>query len=205
LFVDDERAPVTQLVALHRSVVTAGDHPVLSDVSVVLRRDARVHLRGKNGAGKTSLVRALLRAAGPRAERMLYLPQELPAADEAVALAQLAAAAAERRARILDIVAALGVGPDRLLASARPSPGELRKLVLATGLARGVWALLLDEPTNHLDLPSIERLEQALADYPGALLLVTHDQTLAAALTDQVWAVEDGRVVVNPPAESRTA
>ncbi len=205
LFVDDERAPVAQLVALERPVIHAGDHPVLREVRVVLRRGARVHLRGANGVGKTTLVNALLDAAGPRAERMLYLPQELPAADEAAALAALAAADATRRARILDIVAALGVGPDRLLASARPSPGELRKLALATGLARGVWALMLDEPTNHLDLPSIERLEQALADYPGALLLVTHDPALAAALTDEVWAIEDGCVVVNPPAESRTA
>jgi ATPase subunit of ABC transporter with duplicated ATPase domains len=61
-----------------------------------------------------------------------------------------------------------------------PSPGEARKLLLALGLDRHAWALVLDEPTNHLDLPTVERLEAALADYPGAILLVTHDDAFAA-------------------------
>ena len=61
-----------------------------------------------------------------------------------------------------------GAIPARLLASGGPSPGEARKLLLALGLGRHAWALVLDEPTNHLDLPTIERLEAALADYPGA-------------------------------------
>jgi ATPase subunit of ABC transporter with duplicated ATPase domains len=46
-----------------------------------------------------------------------------------------------------------------------------------------VWLAVLDEPTNHLDLPSIERLEVALADFPGALLLVTHDESLGERVT----------------------
>jgi len=63
------------------------------------------------------------------------------------------------------------------------------------GLARHVWALVLDEPTNHLDLPSIVRLEAALAVYPGALLLVTHDDRLAAACTGRRWRIGDGDVL----------
>ena len=58
--------------------------------------------------------------------------------------------------------------------------------------------LVLDEPTNHLDLPAIEQLEQALASYDGALLLVSHDRRLLANVSlDQTWAVEDGNVVVS--------
>jgi ATPase subunit of ABC transporter with duplicated ATPase domains len=94
------------------------------------------------------------------------------------------------------LVAALGVEPRALLESARPSPGEARKLALALGLSRQVYACLLDEPTNHLDLPSIERLEEALAAYPGALLLVTHDARLAARCTNVRWRIESRRVVV---------
>ena len=91
---------------------------------------------------------------------------------------------------------ALGVDPGALLASPCPSPGEARKLLLARGLASGAWALVLDEPTNHLDLPAIERLEAALLDYPGAVLLVTHDAALASRVTTCTWTLADGEVHV---------
>ena len=77
------------------------------------------------------------------------------------------------------MVAALGLDPDELLASKRPSPGEARKLAIALGLGVGVWGMVLDEPTNHLDLPAVEKVETALESYPGALLLVTHDERFA--------------------------
>ncbi len=56
----------------------------------------------------------------------------------------------------------------------------------------GAWRLILDDPTNHLDLPSIERLQVALADYPGALVLVSHDRVFADALTETRWCLSDG-------------
>ncbi|MGB8932159.1 MAG: ABC transporter ATP-binding protein, partial [Anaeromyxobacteraceae bacterium] len=84
--------------------------------------------------------------------------------------------------------------PARLLASRDPSPGEARKLFVALGMGRHSWALVLDEPTNHLDLPTIERLEGALAAWPGAILLVTHDDAFAARCTTSRWQLEGGRV-----------
>ncbi len=98
---------------------------------------------------------------------------------------------------MLSVVAALGVDPEQLLASRKPSPGEARKLKLAFGLGRQVWGLVLDEPTNHLDLPSIERLEDALVAYPGALVMVTHDDSFAARCTERVWALAERRVWVS--------
>ena len=63
--------------------------------------------------------------------------------------------------------------------------------------ARGVNLLVLDEPTNHLDLPAIQQLEQALASYDGALLLVSHDRRLLENVRlDQRWEVDGGQVVV---------
>ena len=53
---------------------------------------------------------------------------------------------------------------------------------------------MLDEPTNHLDVPSIERLEEALAAYPGALVLVTHDARLAERTTSERWSLIAGRI-----------
>ena len=76
----------------------------------------------------------------------------------------------------------------------QPSPGEAKKLELALGLARNVWLVMLDEPTNHLDLPSVERLEAALVDYPGALVLATHDDAFARATCQTFLQIEDGRL-----------
>jgi len=100
------------------------------------------------------------------------------------------------RGRVLGTLATLGVDPERLLVTDAPSPGEARKLALARFLSGMASVLVLDEPTNHLDLPSIERLEAALRDWPGALLLVTHDDALADAVTSSRWDVGDGTVVV---------
>ncbi|MFT3764506.1 MAG: ATP-binding cassette domain-containing protein [Minicystis sp.] len=194
VFVDYARAPSPRLAALDLDEVRAGDRVVLRDVRVVLGREDRVRVEGPNGAGKTTLLRALLAASRLPAERILHVPQDLSAEEERAVLAGIRALPARDRGRVLSLVAALGVDPDRLLASAQPSPGEARKALIALGLGRHAWALVLDEPTNHLDLPSIERLEAALGAYPGAILLVTHDADFAARCTSSTWRVEDGTV-----------
>ena len=202
LFVDFEPSPARRLAALDARTLCAGERPVLRDVHLVVDRGTRVWLAGANGAGKTTLLTALKQAASVPEDRLLYLPQELGAAEGRALLDELRGQSLAERGRTLELVAALGCDPARLLASDSPSPGEARKLKLAFGLARRVWALLLDEPTNHLDLPSIERLEAMLSAYPGALVLVTHDQRLARAATDEVWRIEERRVCLALPASS---
>ena len=100
------------------------------------------------------------------------------------------------RGRVLALVAALGVDPERLLASRAPSPGEACKMAMAWGLGRHAWGALLDEPTNHLDLPSVERLERALSAYPGALVLLTHDHDFARACAHTSWHIESTSLFV---------
>ncbi|MFO0755868.1 MAG: ATP-binding cassette domain-containing protein [Byssovorax sp.] len=194
IFVDYARAPGARLASLDLDRLDAGEQRLLADVHLVLRRDDRVWVAGPNGAGKSTLLRALLAAARLPPERVLFVPQDLGAEEARGVLRTIRMLPPLERGRVLSLVAALGVDPDRLLASASPSPGEARKAWIALGLGRHAWALVLDEPDNHLDLPSIERLESALGAYPGALLLVTHDEALARRTTRTTWRLEGGTI-----------
>ena len=187
VFVDFQPSRRNPVFQLQTPSLRAGEHPVLRDVDVAVGRAERIRVAGRNGAGKTTLLEALV------TDEAVYLPQEL--APGTALLDAVRGRSTEVRGRILQIVAALGVDPGRLLSSEDPSPGETRKLALADALGRHVPALILDEPTNHLDLPSIERLEETLRAYPGALVLVSHDDPFAEALTDTTWRLESGRIV----------
>lgn len=75
------------------------------------------------------------------------------------------------------------------------SPGERTRAALALLQARGVNLLVLDEPTNHLDLPAIEQLEQAMENFDGTLLLVTHDRRmLDSTRSTRRWRMDGGRL-----------
>jgi ATPase subunit of ABC transporter with duplicated ATPase domains len=192
IFFDFERSPKRRL--LHFSgPLMAGSRELVRHVDVTVLRDDRIRLMGPNGVGKSTLLKALIEHARVPLDRVLYLPQELTREKGLELLLGLGDLPKDRRGRVLSVVAALGVDPDELLSSGRPSPGEARKLAIALGLGVGVWAMILDEPTNHLDLPAVGRVESALADYPGAVVLVTHDETFGARSTETVWALtEDG-------------
>ena len=183
---------------VHRGPLRAGQHLIAEEVDVEVRREDRIWLRGPNGAGKTALLDALTASSTLPEARLLYLPQELSRQDAAAKLIDLEQLPSEQKSRILNLVATLGVDPGRLLDSRLPSPGEARKLAMAIGMGGGAWCLVLDEPTNHLDLPSIERLEEAIAGYPGAVLLVTHDEEFAANTTTRTWQLEGGTLVEVP-------
>ena len=81
---------------------------------------------------------------------------------------------------------------------ARLSGGERARLMLAKVLRRGGNVLVLDEPTNDLDLPSLRMLEEALADFDGTVLVVSHDRYFLDRICDQVVAFEDGGLFVQP-------
>ena len=181
------------VVRLQGDVAHGGGGTVLPAVDLGVRRGQHVHVAGPNGAGKTTLLHALVRAAPGEVG---WLPQEFGPTDGCGVLDRVRSLDPETRGRVLGVVATLGVDPDRVLVSDRPSPGEARKLALALLLLTPNDLVVLDEPTNHLDLPAVERLEEAVAAYDGALVLATHDDTFAAAATQVTWRVGDGRVVV---------
>ena len=180
----------------------------LGPVSVQVNAGDRIGITGPNGAGKTTLLRLLLGGTTPDSgtasmgasvavgvidQARTGLADDLPlgTAFEAVVPEMT-------QAEVRTLLAKFGLKADQVTSRVgRLSPGERTRAALALLQARGVNLLVLDEPTNHLDLPAIEQLEQALASYDGALLLVSHDRRLLENVRlDQRWEVDGGRVVV---------
>jgi ATPase subunit of ABC transporter with duplicated ATPase domains len=180
----------------------------LGPVSVQVNAGERVGITGPNGAGKSTLLRLLLGHRTPddgaaalganvaigeidQARRQLSGRLKLADAFEA-AVPELS------QAEVRTLLAKFALKADQVSAPvASLSPGERTRAGLALLQARGVNLLVLDEPTNHLDLPAIEQLEEALEEYSGALLLVTHDRRLLQNVRlDARWDLEDGRLTI---------
>jgi ATPase subunit of ABC transporter with duplicated ATPase domains len=141
---------------------------------------------GPSGCGKTTLIETLLATVCSR-DPILAIPQELTTEESAELASRIRALSGDALGAVISTVARLGSEPDHILTTSTPSPGETRKLALAAGLLRKPALVVMDEPTNHLDIVSIGCLEEALAAYEGALLLVSHDRAFLEALVSTRW------------------
>jgi ATPase subunit of ABC transporter with duplicated ATPase domains len=195
LFVDyvPWHKPIVLRVAF--DALERGERRLLGRTVLDISRTDKLALVAPNGAGKTSLISELERQNPSVFERSVHLPQSLGPGERERLSGRLAALERAARGRVLGFVAALGSDPDAVLRSPSWSPGQARKVALALGLAEHAPALILDEPTNHFDLPSIERLERLLGEFPGCLVLVTHDAALAERVATRLFGIEQGQLV----------
>jgi ATPase subunit of ABC transporter with duplicated ATPase domains len=167
-------------------------HPrVLHFPELAIGGTDHIALTGANGMGKSTLLRYILTRLTVPAERLIYVPQEVTAEESRLLLETVKRFPEAERGRVMTTISRLGSRPGRLLESAQPSPGEVRKLLLALGIVRGPNLIVMDEPTNHLDLPGILCLEEALADCPCAMLLVSHDRPFLEKIARIRWHLEE--------------
>ncbi|MEO7124976.1 MAG: ABC-F family ATP-binding cassette domain-containing protein [Nakamurella sp.] len=193
------------VATLNAAVIRQGDF-TLGPVSIQLNAGERIGITGPNGAGTSTLLRALLGRQTPDSgSASLGASVAIGEVDQARSLfagSELLADVFELLvpdmsvADVRTLLAKFGLKADHVLRPAGElSPGERTRAGLALLQGRGVNVLVLDEPTNHLDLAAIEQLERALETYEGALLLVTHDRRMLSTVRlDRRWHVENGVV-----------
>ncbi|MGH7730168.1 MAG: ABC-F family ATP-binding cassette domain-containing protein, partial [Candidatus Eiseniibacteriota bacterium] len=183
---------------------------VFRNAGVEIGRGEKVAIVGANGAGKTTLLRVLGGQLAPRSgarevyplTRASYFAQHAaetldPGLTVLAALEEVAGA--EWRPRLRSLLGSFLFSGDDVFKLCRVlSGGERQRVALARILLEPANLLLLDEPTHHLDLAGKEVLEDALDQYPGAVVVVTHDRSLMARLATRVLEVNDGRVVPYP-------
>ena len=183
-----------------------GDIRILHDVRFGLEAGDRIGLLGPNGAGKSTLVKTLVGElpllAGERgAHPDLQLGYFAQHTVEALQAGQTPIhhlreiAPGESTQSFRDFLGRWNFPGDRAFESVDGfSGGERARLALALIAWRKPNVLLLDEPTNHLDLDMREALAEALSDFPGAIVLVSHDRHLIGLVCDSFWRVANGRV-----------
>ncbi|MEO6513115.1 MAG: ATP-binding cassette domain-containing protein, partial [Candidatus Saccharimonadales bacterium] len=193
------------LVQLDKVSLGYNDTPLFSDVSFSLREGERIRLHGRNGAGKTTIVEAIMaqvlgkppisqRSAGHiAAEKDVrlglyeqeidskYLPLTLAHAIEQVFMDKDVPVSDQVVKQMLSNYLFDPVSDGAMLVE-RLSGGQKARFQLIRMLANQPELLILDEPTNHLDLPSIEELENALGDYHGAVIYISHDSYFASKM-----------------------
>ena len=179
---------------------------MLRDLSLRVDMDDRIALLGANGNGKSTLAKLLAGRLDPLAGEMFRGPKlrvgyfaqhqtdelslgETPIAHMARAMKR--ATPPQVRAQL----ARFGLDADRAETRVEAlSGGEKARLLLALATRDAPQLLILDEPTNHLDIDAREALVRALADFGGAVLLITHDPHLVELVADRLWLVADGTV-----------
>ncbi len=194
---------VMKLEGVHKSY---GSRRVYAGVDLTVRRGDRVALVGPNGAGKSTLLRIIaghlpfeggVRTAGHNVSVAYYAKHQLEALDrDRSVLAELASVArSDETSRLRGHLGAfLFSGSDVEKKVAVLSGGEKARLALAKLLFRPANLLVLDEPTNHLDLDACQVLEEALGQYGGSTVLISHDRSFINALTTRVIEVRAGRL-----------
>ncbi|WP_019015810.1 ABC-F family ATP-binding cassette domain-containing protein [Elioraea tepidiphila] len=200
------RALAPPLITLNRAAVGYGGRPVLREVSLRVDQEDRIALLGRNGNGKSTLAKLLAGRLDLLAGEMFRTPrltvgffaqhqEEDLVLDESPVQHMARALPRATPVQVRAQLARFGLDAERAETKvASLSGGEKARLLLSLATRDAPQLLILDEPTNHLDIDAREALVRAIADYEGAVLLITHDPHLIELVADRLWLVADGTV-----------
>jgi ATP-binding cassette subfamily F protein 3 len=191
-------------MTIDRLTAGYGDHPVVSDFNLTIRRGERYAIMGPNGSGKSTLLKTMASRLAPLEGSVSY-GHNVHAGYYDQTLGDL-----DPKGKVIDEVWNLDhtrteeevrnylaqfsfFGDDVFKKTSELSGGEKGRLALAKIMYVGGNVMLLDEPTNHLDVYTREALEEALGDFTGALVVVSHDRYFIDRVAENIILVEDGR------------
>jgi ATP-binding cassette subfamily F protein uup len=188
------------ILTLSDVCLSLGGKPLFEGVTLTLARGERAALVGRNGAGKSTLMRIINGQTDPDSGEVWLQPGvQTTAIAQEPDLSCFRSVLEFATARGADVwraeaeLAEFGVSPEA--APKTLSGGQTRRAALARAFAEDPDILLLDEPTNHLDITMIERLEQRLTQFGGAVLLVSHDRYFMESITTNTLWLRDGAVL----------
>jgi ATP-binding cassette subfamily F protein 3 len=202
----EPRTLAPPLITLNRAAVGYDGVPVLREVSLRVDQEDRIALLGRNGNGKSTLAKLLAGRLDLLAGEMFRTPrltvgffaqhqEEDLFLDESPIDHMARVLPRATPAQVRSQLARFGLDADRADTKvASLSGGEKARLLLSLATRDAPQLLILDEPTNHLDIDAREALVRAVADYAGAVLLITHDPHLIELVADRLWLVADGTV-----------
>ena len=182
-----------------------GDHLVYQNASFTIERGERVAFVGKNGEGKSTMVKSIMKeiehdgtlTLGHNVMIGYFAQNQASLLDEELTVFQTIddVAKGDIRTKIKDILGAFMFGGDNSTKKVKVlSGGERTRLAMIKLLLEPVNLLILDEPTNHLDLKTKDILKEALKDYDGTLIVVSHDRDFLDGLVSKVYEFGNKRI-----------
>ncbi len=194
--------PEAPIYTLKGATLSFGTNRLFTNVDLFINRGDKISLVGRNGSGKSTLLKVIAGVIeADNAEiftqpgiRISYMPQE-PDFTGFATLRDVVKAGLPQTDENLDYKADILIDKFSIQADAAPgeaSGGEKRKAALARALISEPDILLLDEPTNHLDMPSIEKLEEIIAAFRGAVIVISHDRMFLGNVSETMFWLDRG-------------